>query len=274
MIRIRCTPLPPPHRHQQALAKMDLGMLQKLFERIRNTPLPPAAQPPASPPAPVAPPDGDVGDDGAQQSKSARKKPKLPPTPIVDMKDNSADFVVRLVDKALQLRLHSIRTGATFLEDITRFVKHCCEVESSLAHGLPNEGLMPSFLEVLRAIIVVFLCSCASEAGQNAPLPSAVREARALLNAEASLSKPNKVSAAMELHPGPRKAMDLARVIAATGLADQAADEQFNQYYDSLETIVGDVFETGFAEWILKGERGYWRASRSSSPWSTPARWS
>lgn len=184
--------------------------------------------------------------DPDKTSKKEGKQDKLTEFVLIG-EESATEFVVGLVDEALQLRVQSMSSAQDFEGVAGDLATDAMRVQEHLHNALPAtaDGVL-SFQQVLRAIITVLKCSSTSPA----PPPSEARAARHVVK-EASTAKDSfKVARAMKLHGG-KRAMERARREAAIGMADDAADLQFQALFDGLESSLAVAFDESVLEFAM-----------------------
>lgn len=185
---------------------------------------------------------------------SDKKKSKEKPLPKISVlnKCTLVDYVVALVDGSLQVRMYNIeKNEGSFQTAVAAFVADAIEVYNFISDKLPEAGGTPgSFLDLFDSVLTVMKCSVVG----TPPPPSEVRGARHKINTANTLPSPWEIVMAMELHKAPARAMDVALKQAAVGLADEAADVQFNTMFDNLEAKLNIAFEDGDDAFATAGE--------------------
>lgn len=226
----------------------------------------------------------------AAPSEAAAKRRRLTYKEPIITEGSCEEFIVGLVDKALQVSLHGLSSvpSAGFAASVGAFVKDASDTLAELEVAMPVlKGVSsPSFYEVLRAIVVV--CRCSSRgAGGETPPPSEVRSAREVLNAAKDAKGAFKIAGAMQVHPGARKLMDAAWKQASEGLQDEAASNQFEAMADALDAAMATAMDQGIVAFASISDDGaphtfltyvrYWEVAHNAavelnmvlSAWST-----
>lgn len=182
-----------------------------------------------------------------KKAKTARIGPLVP----TDM--TATEFVVAIVDRVLQFRMHGLGKNndpTAFAKGMRRFVDDAGRVLEHLKTVAPEcDKGSPSFWQVLHAVVCV--CTCSADPKPGEVLPSLVRSARQTVNTASALPAPFKIAAAMVHYNGPKKAMEASRQISAAGIEDRAADEVFAGTFDRLEKNMGTLFDDDIAAFAV-----------------------
>lgn len=188
--------------------------------------------------------------DTEQKPKKAGKQDRLDECVLV-FESSPMEFVVGLVDRALQLRVHSLGSATDISTTIADFTDDATKVRQRLGERLPSafEGVK-SFGEVLGAVVTILRCSMPDQV----PPPSEVREARLVFNTEDLSQDSFLLARAMSSHSGGKKIMERARQEAAVGMADDAADLQFHGLFDGLESSLALAFDDSIIAFAMSGD--------------------